>query len=292
MDSVLNFQNVLSFKPHASYIPHIKQSPFNNKFVATCSFDKQVKIWTIEYTNWTLIRTYSIHSDEVFGLEWIDNDTIASSSRINTLVWSLSTGLTKMIIVGAGSFALKLLNDDLNLAIGLLSGQIDVYNIKDGSLMVSLKGHSMFINDIALISKSLIASSSQDKTIRIWDLTKNTTKFILAGHFGDVRGLKLISLDILASASSDSTIKLWNITSGILMRTLNGHTSNIQWSLDLLNDGQTLVSGSWDHTIKLWNWTSGQYLNSLDTGVQIYSLTKIKSNRFIFYLFILPLSHF
>ena len=58
-----------------------------------------------------------------------------------------------------------------------------------------------------------------------------------------------------------------------------GHTSTIFWSLDLLNDGQTLVSGSGDKTIKLWNWATGECLKTIETGSSIHSLSIIKINQ-------------
>jgi WD40 repeat protein len=118
-----------------------------------------------------------------------------------------------------------------------------------------------------------LASSSDDTTVRIWNLTTNSPKFNFAGHTSSVYGLKLISSDLLASGSWDKTIKLWNITNGQLIRNLTGHGGSILWSIDFLSDSQTLVSGSIDQTIKLWNIITGQFLNSFNTGLNIRALT-------------------
>ena len=124
-----------------------------------------------------------------------------------------------------------------------------------------------------------MASSSNDNTVRIWNLTTNTCKFILTGHTYGVFGLKQITPNILASGSWDTTIKLWDITSGHLIRTLTGHTDYIQWSVDLLNS-QTLVSGSGDESIKLWNWSTGECLSTIQTpDSSIYSLAVIDMNQ-------------
>ncbi len=88
------------------------------------------------------------------------------------------------------------------------------------------------------ISIDMLASSSYDKSIRIWNLTTNSTKFYITGHNSSVYGLKLIFSDVIASASSDNTIKLWNITSGSLIRTLSSHTNYIYFSVDMLSDGK------------------------------------------------------
>jgi WD40 repeat protein len=127
------------------------------------------------------------------------------------------------------------------------------------------------------ISADLLASSGGgDKTVRIWNITTNTCKFILTGHTWNVFGLKQITSNILASGSWDATIKLWDITSGQLIRTLTGHTNWIWFSVDLLNNGQILVSGSEDGTIKLWNWSKGECFSTIQTqGSYIRSLAVI-----------------
>jgi len=124
-----------------------------------------------------------------------------------------------------------------------------------------------------------LASSSIDGTVRIWYLTTNTCKFILNGHTSYVFGLKQISSDLIASGSIDQSIKVWNITDGTLIRTLLGHTSYVYWSLDVINNGQTLVSGSYDQTIKTWDWRTGQCLNTIQTSSYIYSLAVLNSNE-------------
>ncbi len=275
----MTFNN--SFQAHSNIIWRIKQSPFNTNtnYVATCSKDRTAKIWNVLSSfNWTLITTYSQHSSQVFALEWLDKDTLASGSYDNTIkLWSPTTGQTKRTMqTNQWVISLKLLNTNIHLAAGLEYGDINIYNINDGNLVSSLKGHTSDINDLVQISADLLASSSGEITVRIWNLTTNTCKFILTGHTASVYGLKQITSSILASGSFDATIKLWDITSGQLIRTLTGHTGAIWWSVDLLNS-QTLVSGSNDQTIKLWNWSTGEGLSTLQTpGSAISSLAVIQ----------------
>ncbi len=273
---------VNSFKAHSSQINRIKQSPFNTNYVATCSWDKTVKIWTVSSSlNWTLITTYSQHTSYVYGLEWLDNDTLASAGYSDQTIrlWSPTTGQTKRTIQTNATyvFSLKLLNTNIHLAAGLYP-DINIYNINDGNLVSSLKGHTWHVWDLVQLSTDLLASSGEDLTVLIWNLTTNTSKFILTGHTSGVFGLKQITPSILASGSWDGTIKLWDITRGQLIRTLTNHTSYIVWSVDLLNS-ETLVSGSEDQTIKLWNWSTGECLSTIQTpGSWISSLAAIQMN--------------
>jgi WD40 repeat protein len=264
----------------------IKQSPFNTNYVATCSFDYTVKIWTVVSSfDWTLITTYSQHSSGLQALEWLDNDTLASAGWTDQTIklWSLTTGQTKITIQTNSRHvgSLTMLNNKIHLAAGLagLNSDINIYNINDGNLVSSLKGHTNIAEDLVQISAELLASSSQDETVRIWNLTTNTCKFILTGHANFPIGLKQITPNILASGSADYTIKLWDIITGQLIRTLTGHTSPIWWSVDLLNS-QTLVSGGYyDQTIKLWNWSTGECLSTIQTNTNIGSLAVIQMNQ-------------
>ncbi len=210
-------------------------------------------------------------------MAWLDKDTLASAAFYEKTIklWSPTTGQTKLTIQTNGFVSsLKLLNNNIHLAAG--SADINIFNINDGILVSSLKGHTSNVYDLVQISANLLASSSKDQTVRIWNLTTNTSKFNLTGHTDYVRGLKQITPNILASGSDDRTIKLWDMTSGQLIRTLTGHTGFIYWSIDLLNS-QTLVSGSRDQTIKLWNWSTGECMSTIQTpGSFIISLAVIQ----------------
>jgi WD40 repeat protein len=272
---------VNSIQAHLSQINRIKQSPFNSNYVATCSDDNTVKIWTVSSSFlWTLITIYS-HSSNVYGLEWLDKDTLASAGWEDQTInlWSPTTGQTKRTIqTNQLVMSLKLFNTNIHLAAGFFPGDINIYNINNGNLVSSLKGHTQYIWDLVQISADLLASSSNDQTVLIWNLTTNTCKFNLTGHTSSVTGLKQITPSILASGSVDTTIKLWDITTGQLIRTLTSHTNWIMWSVDLLNS-QTLVSGSTDQTIKLWNWSTGECLSTIQTpGSTITSLAVIQMN--------------
>jgi WD40 repeat protein len=275
---------VNSFEAHSNWINRIKQCPFNTNtntnYVATCSHDQTVKIWNASSSfDWTLITTYSQHLSRVEGLEWLNNDTLASGSSDGKIkIWSPTTGQTKRTIEAkwcGAVLSLKLLNTNIHLAAGLWNGDIKIYNINDGNLVSSLQGHTRYVNELVQISADLLASASRDTTVRIWNLTSNTCKFILTGHTSTVYGLKKITPNILASESSDETIKIWDITTGQLIRTLKDHRNYIYWSVDLFNS-QTLVSGSGYEAIKLWNWSTGECLSTIQTpGSHISSLTVI-----------------
>jgi hypothetical protein len=235
-----------------------------------------------------LKQTYAGHTDGVVSFENINTDTIASGSYDQTIhIWSIETGkLLRMITDEQNNYqnvlSLKFYSDKNgigHLTAGLGDGNIFIYNLNNMSQVGSLSKHANQVNDLELIKNGneiLLASSSDDKSIIIWDLTTYAYEFTLNGHSSQVIGLKLISNDLIASGSMDNTVMLWNITSGKLLRTLKGHNGNIAYSIDLANkDEQTLVSGSDDLYLKWWNISSGKLLNSILTNLAISSLTVI-----------------
>ena len=56
--------------------------------MATSSNDRTVKIWNPN-TNWTLIRTLTNHSSQVWGIEWINEDTFAPWDQ-TIQIWSIT----------------------------------------------------------------------------------------------------------------------------------------------------------------------------------------------------------
>jgi WD40 repeat protein len=213
----------------------------------------------------------------VEGFDWLNEDTIISWSYDYTVrIWTISTGLAmQKIFLGTYVWSLQLLSNGIHFAAGIGSNNnVNIYSLDTGDLVRSLQGHTSAIWNLALISGNngeLLSSASNDGTVRLWNLTSNTCKFILQGYSTGVTVSKQISSDVLASSGYDGTIRLWNIASGDLIRTLTGHSNYIFNSIDLLNK-TILVSGSKDMTIKLWNWSTGECLSTLNTSSQISSL--------------------
>jgi WD40 repeat protein len=250
--------------------------------VATCSNDSTVNIWNITNpSKWFLISNYTKHNQEVFGLEWLTEDTLASGGYDKTIhIWSTISGETlRTISQNADVRSVKLLSNGFYLACGLRNNKITIHNVNNGSLISTLVGHTSYLNDLIQINEDLLASSSGDNNILIWNLTTNSTKFNLTGHTSDVFGLKLVSKDLLASGSLDKASRIWNITNGQLFNILTGHLGSIQWSIDFLSNSQTFVSGSLDKTIMIWNITTGELVNSFKTGITIRTLTILTSIR-------------
>jgi WD40 repeat protein len=105
----------------------------------------------------------------------------------------------------------------------------------------------------------LLASASEDTTVRLWDPATGTTVQTLKGHTSWVRAVAF-SPDgkLLASASWDTTVRLWDPATGTTVQTLKGHTSGVS-AVAFSPDGKLLASASAseDMTVRLWDPATG-----------------------------------
>ena len=96
---------------------------------------------------------------------------------------------------------------------------------------------------------SLLASGSDDNTVRLWDKNSGNQLRSLTGHTSWVMAVAFDSNYMLASGSNDKTIKLWDKNSGGLLRTLEGHGEGVRTVA--FDSTHLLASGSDDNTIKI-----------------------------------------
>jgi WD40 repeat protein/DNA-binding SARP family transcriptional activator len=104
------------------------------------------------------------------------------------------------------------------------------------------------------------ATTSQDKTAKIWDAKTGQLLLTLIGHTDQVAGI-VYSPDgkRIATTSDDHTAKVWDATTGQLLLTLTGHTGAIRRSA-FSPDGTRLVTVSLDETVKVWDALTGKEL--------------------------------
>jgi WD40 repeat protein/ABC-type dipeptide/oligopeptide/nickel transport system ATPase subunit len=124
-----------------------------------------------------------------------------------------------------------------------------LYNIHE---INRLEGHSGRVKSVAFAPDGkTIASSSDDNTIKLWNLEEKELR-TFTGHSNGVSSVAFApDGKTIASSSDDKTIKLWNLE-GKELRTFTGHSNGVL-SVAFAPDGKTIASGSADNTIKLWN---------------------------------------
>ena len=57
-----------------------------------------------------------------------------------------------------------------------------IYNTNTGDLINNLEGHSIGLNDCCFIDNNIIATASDDKTVKVWDIETGKVIQTLIGH--------------------------------------------------------------------------------------------------------------
>jgi WD40 repeat protein/serine/threonine protein kinase len=136
-------------------------------------------------------------------------------------------------------------------------------NYATGSVF-TLRGHTDSVRGVAFSGDGqLLASASEDRTVKVWAARTGQELRTLRGHNGPVSSVAF-SADgqLLASASVDRTVKVWAARTGQELRTLRGHTQEV-YGVTFSGDGQLLASGSADGTVKVWEAQMWQELRTL-----------------------------
>ncbi len=150
--------------------------------------------------------------------------------------------------------------------------------------IATLRGHIDTIRAVEFISSEEIATSSDDGTIKIWNLSnpKNhqnnnndnndnetilKSNLTLRGHNGIVSSLIYArNLNLLISSGGDPSIKIWKLNSSEPFGELTGHNDMI-CDIDYFDLDNLLCSSSVDGTVQIWDIRSCEQKIKFDTNI-------------------------
>merc|ERR1711991_2638 len=113
----------------------------------------------------------------------------------------------------------------------------------------TLKGHRGGVGSVAFHPQyGLVATASEDASLKIWDTESGELERTLKGHTNAVNRVVFShSGATIASASSDLTLKLWSVETYDCLKTLAGHDHAVSDVAYTVDDSQ-LVSCSRNHS--------------------------------------------
>lgn len=270
------------------------------KNLVSCAYDLFIKLWNVEndYQNFATLRG---HEHSVSSSKFLPgDDRIISSSRDQTVrIWEIAT--THCIKV------IRPHSDWIRCAIPSVDGKFfitcsmdhtaHVVELDSGTTKSELRGHDNVVEAAVLVPVSCIpairellgqkpaaaqtgvpdnanisyaATSSRDKTIKIWDALRGQCLHTLAGHDDWVRALVFHpNGKYLLSAADDHTIRIWELKTGRCIRKIEAHerfVSSLVWGRQMISSDtngkaggssgpllmNVIASASSDQTLKIW----------------------------------------
>ena len=147
--------------------------------------------------------------------------------------------------------------------------EIDLWNATTGDLKKTLTGHDGYVSSLSFSPDGrLLASGSQDGTVRLWDALTGEQQRELAHQAVSSVSFSPDGQTLASGRNLDRNIYLWDVIKGELKQKLGnqnlmrvqagrGHFRHIH-SVSFSPDGRTLASGGPDNTIRfLWDVVTG-----------------------------------
>ncbi|KAL0236820.1 hypothetical protein PCE1_000217 [Barthelona sp. PCE] len=225
-------------------------------------------IYLFDLKNRRCMRAFKIHEASIYRIAWsrFDASLFASTSRDRTVVVSkLPTGSAvwkKTFTEIPYSVAFV---DATTIVVGFQSGVIELYNIAreepDPRPIRRLKEHRerVFRVEPNPAIPNLLASVSDDLTVRVWDISKpqgQEAVCVLEGHTNFVRAIcwNPAMPFLLLSGGWDSTIRVWDIRKPhTALRCISDHASDVYAISIHPQRPFTVLTISRDTTIRLWS---------------------------------------
>ena len=171
---------------------------------------------------------------------WDINSTkLLANIKIDGTVTSLNLDKKENLIVSTSNFL------DFNT--------LKVIDLNQAKVIKRCKDSTTIEYDaIYLPTINKVATSSDEKLVKIWDIKNCKIEKNLKGHKQKVTSLLSLPKGKLASASVDRTIKIWDIKRAKELNSLSGFNSIIN-SIAYIPSKNELIAGCDDNKIKVWD---------------------------------------
>jgi len=127
-----------------------------------------------------------------------------------------------------------------------------------------LSGHNRPVNAVAFSNDgNLLASGSDDRTVKIWDVKQKTLLYNLTGHTKYVTCLAFHPFEqVLASGADDGQIIVWRIEGAKQLLNIPADPDGVK-RLAFSPDGKLIAAALPDFSIKIWQVSDGLLVQTL-----------------------------
>ena len=175
-----------------------------------------------------------------------DDNHIAVASSAGVFIFNGNQFL-KWIDPQGWATSVQFSPDGNTLAIGLITGEIQLWDWQAGVKSATLTGHTKKINRILFSKGGRLYSASADQHIRVWDLKSNASIQDISAHALPVNDIAITSDGrTIASCADDQLIRVWDAATGNKLYELDskaGYFSGSIKAVAISSDDRYLAAG-------------------------------------------------
>ncbi|KAH3674409.1 hypothetical protein WICMUC_003246 [Wickerhamomyces mucosus] len=257
---------------HISGTNKIEFFPKSNHLLLSCGNDCKIYLWSV-YHKRELLRGYYGHTQPIRDINFNNDGTKFLSTSYDKFVkvWDTETGqcLTKFKLKSVGNcIKFNPFNDD-EFVVGLMNHKIEHYSISKHQLIQTYDYHLGSINSITFLPTKQFISSSEDKTIRIWDISINiAVKLISDPTLHSIPVTRVHpEKNYFAGQSMDNTILVFSAKGKFKTnkkKIFKGHNcAGYGIGIDFSPDGKNLVSGDSKGNVFFWDWKTTKLVKKI-----------------------------
>ena len=233
--------------------------------VVSASGDETLRVWRL--ADGVCLRTLTGHSGGVRAVVDVGGGCVASGGDDCVLrVWDVLSG-KQLQQTPTGDWEIScaaVLWGDRVVTGHNEHGDIQLWSLGSGGVAAGvLQGHTDDVLSLAVVgggtAQRLLASGSDDDSVRLWDVDAGTCTAVLSGHMDSVRCLADLGGGRLLSGSDDGSLRVWNTATGACLAVVqNAHGAGQGGRINaacVLPDGA--ATGSGGGSVQRWKWDEG-----------------------------------
>lgn len=249
-----------------------------DRYLAVATNSADIKVYDMADMNCKIVKG---HTDIVLSLASFKN-FLLSAGKDNTIrLWQLDPGSFTLTCLGIGTKHTQAVGavafgkithhtfasvaQDTCIKVWRLPKEFQAGEPINLNCVATTIAHKEDVNCITISpNDKMIATTSQDKTAKLWSMDELTLLGVLRGHRRGIWCARFSPTDqILMTTSADCTIKLWSLANMSCLKSFEGHDSSVMRA-EFLSQGMQLVSAGSDGLIKLWNIKSSECVKTME----------------------------
>ena len=209
------------------------------------------------------------------ALRIISEDNAADISLVNNWEIGDSNYETSALVFSPDSSILAVAGTEVNWTTGHeYNPRLELWRVKDKTLLFNLKGHSDYIRALAFsFDGSILASGSNDGTVRIWNVWEGTCEQTLV--FGDDVSSVAFSPNghYLAAGTSQGYIRIYNVADWALLQRKYFGGQHPSWatSLEFSPDSQNIAVTMINYAVLVMKVSDGSVIQQLPKEWTFYT---------------------